>query len=118
MAEVNIALASGNFPNGRNIKPTLAFGGQLAIQCTKKNILTEPGYIVRYMWACRREKKVECQMEKVPNYRGKWLPSAKKPKYPSGDIRSSATKPIHNTVIKHRLIVDTTYYCFYVLNDY
>ena len=55
----------------------LALQGKLAIQCMENTILAEPGDTVRPMQACRRPQIVGRYMEKVPNYRVKWLPSEK-----------------------------------------
>ena len=78
VTEVNTALASGHFQNGGDIMPTLDFWRQLVIKCMEDTIGTDPGDIGRPMWACIRPKIVEFHMEKVPNYRGKCLPSEKK----------------------------------------
>ena len=77
MAEVNIALASRNFQNGGNIMPDLSFQRQLAINYTENTIVINPGDIGRPMRSYKRPQIVECKLEKVPNYRKKWLPSAK-----------------------------------------
>ena len=74
---VNIALACGHFPNGGDIIPTLAFQRQLAMQCMENNFLTDPNDIGTPMRACRRPQIVELNVEKVPNYLGKWQPSEK-----------------------------------------
>ena len=44
--------------NGGNIVPTLAFGGQLALQCMENTVGTESGDIGGPMWACRRRQIV------------------------------------------------------------
>ena len=76
MLGVNTALASGHFQNGGNIMPTLDFWRHLAIQCMENTIGTEPGDIGMPMWDCRMPQIAGYKLEKVPNYRGKWLPSA------------------------------------------
>ena len=74
---VNRELASGHFQNGGDIMPTLDFGRQLEIQCMESTIETHPGDIGSTIWACRRPKIAEYNLEKVPNYFGKWLPREK-----------------------------------------
>ena len=116
MTEVNTALASGHFQNGVDIMPTLAFRRQLAIQCMENAIGTEPGDIGRPVRACRRPQIVECKLEKVPNYSGKWwLPNEKNSKYPSRNIRSNAAKTIQNAGIEPGFIAYATEECLYAL---
>ena len=55
-----------------------------------------------------RPQIVECKLEKVPKYRGKWIASEEKSKYPGRNIRSSAARAIHNTAIKPGLVAYAT----------
>ena len=48
---------------------------------------------------------MECKLEKVPNYRGKWIASEEKSKYPSRNIRSSAARNIQNAAIEPLIII-------------
>ena len=73
--------------------------------------------MIRPVRAYKRPQIVECHLEKFPKYRGKWLPSEKKSKYPSRNIRSSAARTIENADIEHRLIGYGIEVCSYVLND-
>ena len=88
--------------------PTLAFWMQLAIQCIKNTIGTEPDDISMPMRAYKMSQISERHLEKVLKYRGKWLPSEKS-KHPSRNIRISATRTIKNAGIDHGVIVD---WCF------
>ena len=108
MKEVNTALESGRLQNGGNIMPTLAFRRQLAIKCMEITIGKYPGDIGSHMQACIRPHVVEFNLEKVPNYHGKWSASEKKSKYPSRNIKSSATRTIHNVEIEPGLTVYAT----------
>ena len=83
----------------------------------ENTIVTDPGDIVRPVWACRRPQIMELNMYNVPNYHRKWLTSAKKSKYPSINIRSSAARTIHNIGIEHGLIADASEYYLYFLNS-
>ena len=57
--------------------PALDYWGKLALQCMENTIGKDPGDIGTPIQACRRPQIVEWIMEKVPNYRGKWLASEK-----------------------------------------
>ena len=116
MAEVNIALASRNFQNGGNIMPDLSFQRQLAINYMENTIVINPGDIGRPMRSYKRPQIVECKLEKVPNYSGKWwLPNEKNSKYPSRNIRSNAAKTIQNAGIEPGFIAYATEECLYAL---
>ena len=70
------------------------------ILCMENTIGTEPGDTGRPTRYCMRPQIVECKLEKVPKYRGKWIASEEKSKYPGRNIRSSAARTIKNAVIE------------------
>ena len=55
--------------------PTLDFWRQVALQCMGNTIGTYPGDVGRPMRSYRRPQILEYNLDKVPNYRGKWLAS-------------------------------------------
>ena len=112
--EANTALAFGHLQNVSNIMPTLDFHRKLAMYYTENTIGTERGDIGRPTKSCRRPHIVEYHLEKVPNYRGKWLPSAKK--NPSRNIKSSAEPTIQNAGPEHGIIADAPDECFYEMD--
>ena len=91
---------------------TLDFWSQLEIQCMENTIVIDSGDTGRPIRAFRGLHIVEYHLEKVPNYRKKWLPSAEKSKYPSRNIRISAAQTIQNAGTEHILISDAPNYCF------
>ena len=75
--EVSTALAPGHFQSHGIIMPTLSFQSQLVINCMENTIGTDTGDIGSPMQSCRSSQIVEHNLEKVPNYRGKWLARGK-----------------------------------------
>ena len=73
--------------------------------------------IVRPMLVCIRPQIVQYNMKKIPNYLRKWIPSAKKLKYLSRNVRNSAAQNSQNEVIKHIIILDVPEDWFYDLDD-
>ena len=56
-------------------------------------IVTEPGDIGRHIRACRSPQVVEYQLEKVLNYRGKWLRSTKIQKIQADILEAALHEP-------------------------
>ena len=73
--------------------PTLYFRGKLALQSMENNIGTEPGGIGRPMRPFRRPQIVEYNMEKVPNYYGKWIASEKNQSFQAEISETAQHKP-------------------------
>ena len=102
VTEENTALASWNFQNCGDVKQTLSFWRQLEITCMGNTIVTDPGGIVRPMWACKRPQIGECRLDKAPNYRRKWLPSEIKSKQ-TCQKQCCAAQINYNVVFEHNL---------------
>ena len=106
---MNTSLSTRHFQNGGDVNTTLYFWKHLSIQLMENTIVTETDSIGRNLWAFKRPQIVELQLEKVPNYCKKWLPSSKK-KHPIINIRRSSALTIQNPVTKHVIISDLLEY--------
>ena len=65
---------------------------------------TEPGDVGRPMWAFIRNQIVQYKLEKVPNYRGKWLASEKNRNPQSEILEASLQEPFRIQQLKQELL--------------